>query len=238
MEGMTIERHFLLVRHAESTKNVAMRLSGPVDSDRLSDQGYEESRQLASDLGSLIQAEFRQASVRVCASTSPRALETASVIGDILAAPVASSELLCSMVVPETGGLSEDQLREEFPESWRALQLYRHGLRSSYTIEFIDGRLREFEKRVLLGLNEVAGGDGTVNLVVAHRSTITALLMHYARRAGCISHDHYGFVPLDLLCVSLVSERAECARLEFVNRRGSELRGGLRTDGWPAVTIG
>lgn len=148
------------------------------------------------------------------------------------------SELLCSIVVPETGGLSEDQLRERFPDSWRALQLYRHGLRSSYTIEFMDGRLREFEKRVLQGLNEVAGGDRTVNLVVAHRSTITALLMHYARRSGGIPQDHYGFVPLDLLCVSLVSEQGGSERLEFVNRRGSDLRGGLRSDGWPAVTIG
>lgn len=231
-------RHFLFVRHAESTKNVAKRLSGPVDSDRISAQGSEDSRQLASDLACLIAAEFNQASVRVCSSTSLRALETASAIGDILAAPVVSSELLCSMVVPETGGLSEDQLRDSFPESWRALQLYRHGLRSSYTIEFIDERLREFEERVVQGLNEVAGGDRTVNLVVAHRSTITALLMHFARRAGDIPQDHYGFVPLDLLCVSLVSERGESTRLEFVNRRGSDLRGGLLADGWPAASIG
>lgn len=226
-------RAFLLVRHAESTKNIGNRLSGPIDDDLLSREGAGECVGLATDLEGLLRDQFREFSVRVGCSSSPRALETAAIIGRELGVPVVSSELLRSMVVPETGGLSEEQLRHRFPESWRALQLYRHGLRSSYTIEFIDYRLRTFESRVLRGLQEVSGGYGTINIIVAHRSTLTALLMEFARRAGDIPDNYYGYVPLDLLCVSLISETGFVTRLEFVNRQGCELRRGLGPDGWP-----
>ncbi len=217
----------LLLRHAESIKNVVGKFSSAADSDALTELGRAHLHAEVVPIVAAAQSVLPGLSIVVC-SPSRRAVETAEQM-ERQGLSVKRDSLLSSHVVTQTAGLTESELCEKFPESSRYLKEYRHGLRSSSTIPFVRDSLdalRERAREALLSYDEV--------MFVAHRSFLTACLMEAAAASGAIERTHYGFVPLDYLRLSLIQKgQGGQMNIGFVNQPAALLSRGLGVDGWP-----
>jgi broad specificity phosphatase PhoE len=131
----------LLVRHGETDWNADGRLQGQTDRP-LSDFGRRQARQLADELAD----EQLEA---IYASDLARARETAEIVGELLALPVAL----------------DPDLREKDWGTWEGLTAVERD-----RIEFVGESTEAHQKRILCALQRISerhAGAGTV-LVVTH----------------------------------------------------------------------
>jgi broad specificity phosphatase PhoE len=87
------------------------------------------------------------------------------------------------------------------------LELYRAGLFNSYKLSGYAEGVQEFEGRVAQALSDINAVEGeSVHLVIAHRSSITAILLRMARLSLGYPIDYYGYVHLDVGRLSAFSQ--------------------------------
>ena len=84
------------------------------------------------------------------------------------------------------------------------LELYRAGIANSYCIGGYGEDVRLFESRVASELMALEATAKEVLLVVAHRSSLTAMLLGLARRSLGYPSAFYGYVQLDLGHISAI----------------------------------
>ena len=152
----------LLVRHGETDWNRERRWQGHADPP-LNEHGRAQARALADRLAA-------DGIGAVYASDLRRARETAHIVAERLALPVAADPRLREVDVGEWSGLTHPEIEERFPESFRRWQRYDGpGWERGETYE-------EMGRRVVEALVEIAAkhGDERV-LVVTHGGPIRAL---------------------------------------------------------------
>src|SRR5579885_672873 len=213
-----------LLRHFESEKNRKATLSKLADDDSLTEQGRKRCISFAQALHNEVRADALEMNT-IVTSSAARAIETAKIIASTLEIDdVRVCSFLRSTWSGPYAGLSSRKIRSINKTWYDSFQLYKAGLFNQY--QFDQGHLvigaeskRSFERRVVDGLLATLDGlSGTAVLVVANRSSLTAILLHFARK-------YYGYVQIDLGSVTVL-EQAANGDWKFlkVNSRSPKLR--------------
>ena len=197
--------HLLLLRHLRSTKNVTDSFSSDDDSEPLTEDAYEAGRTLAKKIARFAEQSRLRASTLYCAP-SIRAGATASLIAEQLNAAVQPLDDLRSLYPGALAGVAESEALTGYPDFMPKLQLHRAGLFSSYELPPIAGRedVSHFEARIDSAINNMLSSQQSLVIACLHRSPITAVLLHFARKYHDYPVNFYGYVPLDLGALSLV----------------------------------
>lgn len=213
----------LILRHLESEKNETKSFSSDEDSFPLTAAGRIAGKPLAMAIKKYIDSCSLNCS-KIHIAKSTRARETAEILmSEIGNREIVEWEDLRSTNGGIVRGLSEKEAEQADPTFMAQLRLFRCGLFSSYNFE--KGQRedkRKFEKRVSDSINEILKDDkDSLKIVIVHHSTLTAIMIHYARLFYGYPNDFYGKVDCGLGCFYLIDLDAKC--VEFCNADYREL---------------
>jgi len=210
----------LLVRHADAEKNALGQFAGNQASDSLTLTGATQLHRLAAEL-ELFKTELGIESVGLATADSNRARMTADALARFTSsAPVRISGFR-SINSGIAAGLTETEIAERHPDFSNALQLYREGVLSSYEIPYPTGAepVMNFERDVVAALySYLEQTNEDLRIILGHRSSITAVLLHYARMAHNYPQQFFGFIPLDACLTSCIDITPGGERIAWVNR--------------------
>ena len=213
-------RLLLLVRHADSEKNELGQFAGNEASDRLTAAGEQQLRRLTDEIELLIK-ELGIKSTGIAHADSGRARTTADALRLFSSdTPIATSGFR-SIRSGVASGLRETEIAKIYPNFACSLQLYREGVLSSYNIPYPSGAepVIDFESEVRHALHSIlSGANRELQIIVGHRSSITALLLHYARLAHSYPPTFFGFIPLSACLTSCIDIRPGRECILWVNR--------------------
>ena len=212
----------LLMRHLESTKNTCKQFSSVDNCEGLTSNGQVNGYNIAVSIENFVKTHNYTVNKIYCAN-STRALETAKIIADRLEVGICAFNELLSNNSGVLRGKSETEACEMNPAFIKQLQLYRAGIFSSY--DFVQVINREdkhcFEKRVNNCLDKILNNDpSTLKIVVLHHSSLTAVIIKYARKFYNYPKTHYGHVACELGNMYLISDE----EIILCNTPASELR--------------
>lgn len=212
-----------LLRHFESEKNVGDRLSGS-DYEKLTPVGRNECKEFAELLKKVCDSRKITLS-EIDSADSERAKETSEIIGSVFG--IYRINYYANFRSTKAGmiaGKSFKEIRKQDPFFAKYYELYRKGLLNSY---FFDENWKDetkeskriFETRVKSSLNEIINRNDEEDtvLLVAHRASITAILIYVARLMGLYPEDFYGNVESSVGGLSCVSEKNGKWDIKFVN---------------------
>lgn len=212
-----------LIRHSESQKNVRAAFSSDLPQDELTPAGLRSSTQLSDILGHIAELDRTRKWVLFYAPSN-RAELTASVIANRLGLKAKVADKFQSINAGIIAGVPEAEAEKIAPNYMRDLSLYRLGLMSSYRLRVPEGgeNLAAFEQRILRGLTEIFDQEPEDNIaIVAHRSPITAILIHYARQCYGYPREFFGYVPLEAGAFSVIQLSEAGAEIIGINCRDS-----------------
>lgn len=191
-----MQRCLVFVRHAEANKNIREvfgQTSAPSSQlYDLTDDGTLELEAIANSLAGIdiavanvVGPEFGQASY--CASV---------VAGRLGVTCLADSRLL-PIGAGSLAGVTEVEADRIATDYMQRLRLYRAGLLNGYQLANPDGEdLDTFERRIDAAIVDLERSNSGLTIVVGHRSSLTAALVHYARQFHGYPSDYYGYVAL------------------------------------------
>lgn len=214
-----------LLRHFESEKNVINKMSLK-DDEKLTKKGIENCRQFLENFQILCSTEnIKITEVNIANST--RAKESAEIIlKQLQNVKVYYWDALKSTKSGNLAGKTLEDIKEEDPFFHYHYMLYRKGLLNLYYMDenWKDGSKeskKEFEKRVLDCFNKIINpkkNDEGV-LIIAHRASITAILIEIARRSGFYPNDFYGNIQLTLGGLSWITINNEKININYIDKR-------------------
>lgn len=196
-------RYILFVRHTEALKNVKEAFGGNNSDDAVTVRGVEQI-ELISDVIARWRQGLDNNSATVIGSTSGRVSPCITALSRVVGAFVRSDARLEAIEKGEIAGWDERVVEEQLPDYYRQLELYRRGVLSSYDINHPGEKLLAFEHRVGEALTEIEKTTSSISIICAHRSTITAGLIRFARRFHGYPEKFFGFIDLPLGSLSLV----------------------------------
>lgn len=222
--------NIFLLRHFESEKNIGNRLSG-TDQEGLTDCGGQDC-ELFSGFFQEICNEKNIKIDEICSANSKRARETAEIIGRVFNIyNINFYEALRSTKAGRIAGKSIDEIQQEDPFFAKNYELYRKGLLNSYYFDsnWMDDQKelkRDFETRVLDCFMNIIKRNSMNSsiLLVAHRASITAILIHVARKMGIYPNDFYGNVESSTGGLSYISLDGGKWDIEFINKTKEEIK--------------
>lgn len=201
----------LLVRHAESEKNIGEKFDGNPSLDRLTEDGRRSVQRIASALDNL----SKEMSIKIFCANSGRAKETAELL-----APQEHEPLIIdsfgSMNSGPFSGLDDSQLAASFPDFFQDLQLFRAGVLSGYALRTPDGAERwvDFERKISTAIGAISKSSSDLCIIVCHRSAMIALYNHFARSLLDYPNGHLGFMNTPPLTSALI--RPSSTRDRFI----------------------
>jgi broad specificity phosphatase PhoE len=208
-----------LIRHLESVKNVNKTFSSIKDSEPLTKNSYKKGIELGHTIYE-IQDITNIPITGIFTAKSERSTSTAKFISDQLGCNYIPMSDLRSIRYASQG-ISESKASQATPRFIKELELYRCGLFNSYDISTPEGseELGEFESRISKTLKKVIrhNGDG-IKIIIAHRSSITASLVYFAREFHKYPDDFFGFVRLNLGYGSLIKINKNSSSIDIINK--------------------
>lgn len=168
----------------------------------------------------------------ICSANSKRARETAEIVGKAFNIyDIKYYEAFRSTRAGRIAGKSFNEIQQEDPFFAKNYELYRNGLLNSYYFDsnWMDEQReikRDFEKRVLDCFMDIIKRNNINSsiLIVAHRASITAILIHIARKMGLYPNDFYGNVESSTGGLSYISLNGGKWTIEFVNKTKEEIK--------------
>ena len=209
----------ILMRHLESEKNLKKSFASLDDQEPLTEKGKQMGIEIAADLKRYIDQKKGQIKQIYCASSN-RGISTATLLSSQLGVPIVPLDALCSSKTGVLQGKTEEEVQQERPEFMHQPYLYRKGVISSYEFELIEGKETKsaLESRVNQTIeNILAVPDENIKIIVMHRSSLTAALIHYARLICHYPENYFGYIPLDYGYISHLSESEGKWKFESVN---------------------
>lgn len=169
----------LLVRHSESSKNVARCFSDARAASTLTVRGVSQARRLSESFRRAFQT--KTCNVVVLTSFEPRASDTATVIADALSAPVIKNNQLSPIDPGDVAGMPEHVAERKYPELKRQKKAYHSGRLDGFLLQYPNGEsVPVFQERILSALSShLLQNLGEIYILVGHQSTITAILSHF-----------------------------------------------------------
>ncbi len=196
----------LLLRHLEAEKNIQKRFSTIGNLEKLTCNGLNMGSELAHFIESFVRKNNYRVKEIYCAN-STRAVETAKLIADKLSVKICAFDELCSNNSGVLRGRSEDEAKELNPTFMKQLKLFRAGIYSSYDFDKVSERENkyEFEKRVNECLEKIIRINGEdLKIVVLHHSSLTAVVINFARKFYNYPLNYYGRVACELGNIYLI----------------------------------
>jgi len=193
--------YLYLVRHFESEKNLAGTLSTTSDNEPLTEVGKRRCEKFTRPNQNPL----------ILTSSSSRSQETAEIITAGFPHPeVRVCPFLRSTNAGPFAGLSSAKIRRANRNWYDSFIMYKAGLLNMY--EFESGSLaigaeskRAFEHRVLGGVLPIISEASDRDLVIiGNRSSITAILLYFARRYYGYPRGFYGYVRVSLGAVTII----------------------------------
>lgn len=218
--------YLIIIRHAESIKNTNVQFSSENDLEHLTPKGISDSLDVANILKVFLQKKLLLCK-KIYSANSTRAINTSKIIAEELGLTLQVEESLRSTKPGSLAGKSEEEAKKTNPEFIDQLYLFRNGLFNAYDFTVAEGKepKKDFEKRVADCLYNILSDESeNIKIVVAHRSTITTILLGFAKAYYNYPVNFSGHVPLELGHISLLKkEVAGNWRILKVNCRSSEL---------------
>lgn len=188
------------MRHFESTKNIKDAIASSKNDEHLTLCGLNDAKKFSGLLPDVLNKKkliLRQ----VYTADSARAVESILPTVEYMKLEMIKVKQFCSQNMGILNGKSENEA-EFFSSNYsNELKLHRCGLFSSYDYSTILNGVskRKYERDVLLAFKNILNIDsGNVKLFVLHNSSITVLLIYFARLLFRYPTDFYGFIKSDL----------------------------------------
>ena len=211
-------RRIFLIRHAESTKNIHEQFSDPSIQFHLTEQGKQQALEVAQILSKSLQG-YDQKEIVVVTNQEKRTLQSAQIISGELKVTLVITKELMPMDSGHLRGMSEASAKIEYPELMDKMEMYKRGLLDGYDIAYPGGdNVEEFQNRVIKEFFSILKQhQQEVIVMIAHRSTITAILSFYKSQLER-KRFYYRF-KLDLSGISEIEVSDENLTLiKYVNR--------------------
>ncbi len=141
----------------------------------------------------------------IYSADSHRAIATANSIAVRLNCTVKTYHQLKSTKAYSLSGISEEDAPSIEKLFMDQLKLYRAGLFNGYDFNLINNMhdKKNHERDLIKMLDEILIENGeNIKIVIGHRSSITSILIYFARILFNYPQDFYGFIPLNLGHVS------------------------------------
>ncbi|MDR1005307.1 MAG: phosphoglycerate mutase family protein [Bacteroidales bacterium] len=200
--------YLFIIRHTESEKNIKNQFSSTNDDENLTENGESDAIEIANEISKFI-TKYSLKCNNIYAANSVRSIKTAEKIAEKLNAEVTVEENLRSTRPGVLEGITKDEVKNSHPEYGHQYYLFEKGVFNVYDFETPEDKepKREFEKRVNNCVSKILSDKNEdVKVIVAHRSSITAILLDFARRFYNYPVDFSGYIPLELGCVSVLKE--------------------------------
>lgn len=191
--------NLFLIRHLESEKNINDSFSNMNNDEKLTNKGREDAYKLGVSLSSLV-TENKLDVKNIYVSNSVRAIESCKSFAQDIHANIKPYDELVSAKKDFLGGVSQKKAQKLYPEYMFQYELYRKGLFNVYNLLQIGGKedKRLYENKVIYCLNKIVSiSDESSKFVFLHRSSMTAILIYFARKYYQYPQDFYGYIPIN-----------------------------------------
>lgn len=200
--------YLFLIRHTESEKNIKNTFSSLKDEEKLTPKGESDAIEIAQQILCFAKRHSYKCHF-IYSANSTRSKKTAERIAKLFNAEVQIEENLRSTRPGVLGGAKKERIKETHPVYAQQYYLFERGLYNVY--DFINPENKEpkkdFEQRVNACVEKIISDKSEdIKIIVAHRSSITAILLNFARKYHHYPENFSGHVPLDLGCVSILRE--------------------------------
>ena len=204
-----------LIRHLESEKNVVPMFSSAENNERLTDRGLDNAKQLAYHLNQIIQKNGYVIK-NIYVANSERCIQSCSSFAKQINVNILYYDNLLPADKAGLSGITEREANDLFPSYMKTYEMYRHGLYNFYNIDTIGKECKpEYERRVLSCLNDILSVKGeNAKFVFLHRSSMTPILLYFARSYYGYPVDFYGYAPVDLNCIYAL--RSSGSRWDYI----------------------
>jgi broad specificity phosphatase PhoE len=203
--------YLLLIRHTESEKNINNQFSSENDDEKLTLKGKRESLYLSYQIKEFMDLH-KLSCKNIYSANSARSRGTSKIIAKELNLNLCFEDALRSTKPGILSGKSEEEAKKSNPEYMQQYYLFRKGLFNVYNFNVPDNKepKKRFEKRVLGCLtNILLDKSESIKIIIAHRSSITSILMEFSRKYYNYPSDFSGYVQLDLGYISLLKKDEE-----------------------------
>lgn len=204
--------YLVVIRHAESEKNTNTQFSSEYDLEDLTDFGRQQANNLGKHLKEFIGANNLTCN-NIYAANSTRSIETAKIISSYLENKVIVEDDLRSTRPGSLAGKSEKEAMLTNPLFIEQLYLFRHGLFNAYDFKVAEGKesKKEFEKRVNGCIDKILNDKSeNFKVIIAHRSSITTILLEFAKLYYNYPKNFSGHIPLNLGFFSILQQENDC----------------------------
>lgn len=214
----------ILVRHAESEKNIKKNFSSNQDKEELSYNGLKQAEDLANNIYEyMIKHRYRYP--EIFSANTVRAYNTAKEIAKKLNTSI---EVVDEFKSLKNGkklvGLSESEAQKVDAVFMNELALNRAGIFNAYkhTSIFSEEIIKEHEMAVYEKYLEITKRIKTdVIIIVLHHSSLTDIIINLAREYYGYPLNFYGVINADLCHIYLFDH--EKGRFELANANSREL---------------
>lgn len=187
-------KEFLLIRHAESIKNIEHRYGSVEGSEPLTHNGYQQIKKM----NSLLETRYEYKNVRIISAPESRCKETAESIGRHFNIGYEVSVDISSFTSSQTSGKSIIFVHQTNPILGQQIKLYRAGLISAEDVDWPAGSIKVLEKRIEKFINYCYTYHEKSIWIIAHKSSITCMVINILKRYNKYSKDYYGYINIDV----------------------------------------
>jgi|GEM_PF-2313634 len=198
--------YLFVIRHTESEKNVNDDFSSEKDLEPLTEKGTNNSAEIANHIAEFIKRKSL-ISKKIYTANSIRSKETAREIAKKLNLELCVEESLRSIKPGDLNGKSKQEAKDSYPEYMQQYYLFEKGLFNSYDFKTPENKesKKDFENRVNNCVDRIISDESeNAKIIVAHRSSITTMLLEFAKKYYSYPTIFSGHILLDLGNVSVL----------------------------------
>ena len=210
----------LIIRHAESLKNINRTFATEMNSEPLTNRGIQESQLLACELQKYIVSRGLICR-NVYSANSVRARTTGQIIAEKLDANlVAVNEFLSLKNNSELIGLSEIEVELRDSVFINELSLSRTGIFNAYnhTSNLNVDRIKKHESKVYSKYKEIISDEcEEIKIIIMHHSSLTATMINIARDYYGYPKEFFGNIEAELGHLYLINYTSTKVKIELAN---------------------
>jgi broad specificity phosphatase PhoE len=200
--------YLFIIRHTESEKNRKNQFSSIKDDEKLTKNGELDAIEIANEISNYITKHSLRCK-NIYSANSTRSIKTAEKIAEKLQVLVKIEEDLRSTRPGVLEGQAKDKVKYTYPEYGHQYYLFEKGIFNAYSFKAPENKepKKEFEKRVNNCISKILSDRSEdIKIIVAHRSSMTSILLDFARKYHNYPLNFSGHIPLELGYVSIIKE--------------------------------
>ena len=201
-------KYIFLIRHTESIKNLENTFSSTKDDECLTPNGVLYATEIAKHISEFASRHSYKSNI-IYSANSTRSIETAKIIANTINAKIQVDENLRSTRPGILMGAKKDEIKLTHPEYAQQYYLFEKGVFNVYDFKNPNNKepKKAFENRVNTCVEKIISGNSDdFQIIIGHRSSLTAILLYFARKFHNYPENFSGHIPLDLGYISIIRE--------------------------------